>query len=95
MRAQFLEVTGDKLLVLPTVCDWPPLRDSSQERLQQNRLTNVKISVLASLSGRPQVTMPVEASSQSPVAGARFGVSFMAQAGQDGQLLSLLKELSP
>lgn len=94
LQAQFQELTGDKLLVLPTVCDWPPLRDSSQERLQVNRLTNVKISVLASLNGRPQVTMPLAASGESPVAGARFGISFMAPKGQDKQLLSLLKVLS-
>ncbi|MBY0546591.1 MAG: amidase [Candidatus Obscuribacterales bacterium] len=94
LRTQFQELTGGRLLVLPTVCDWPPLRDSSQERLQMNRLTNVKISVLASLTGRPQVTMPVAAPGLSPVADARFGVSFMAQKGQDKQLLSLLKVLS-
>lgn len=94
LRTEFMNLVGEKLLVLPTVCDWPPHRDASQEALQTNRITNVKISVLASITGAPQITVPVTVAGDEPPLTGRFGISFMAPRAYDRELLHLVQELN-
>lgn len=94
LRTEFMNLVGEKLLALPTVCDWPPHRDASQEALQTNRITNVKISVLASITGAPQITVPVPVAGDGPHLSGRFGISFMAPREYDRELLHRVQELN-
>jgi amidase len=89
LKEWFAEGVGGALLVSPTTCDWPPLLSTDAEGLLLNRQQNIRLSVLSSLFGFPQVSVPIEMHQ-----GKRFGISLAFNAGQDLSLLRFAKQFA-
>lgn len=85
------KLTAGAVLVMPTICAWPPMLNSPADLLQNNRLTNVRLSVLSSIGGIPQITVPVALNS-SEVSG-RIGISLATARDSDLDLLDLAASL--
>lgn len=76
----------DTLFILPTVWNLPPFLDSSQRDLAYNRSQNIKLTVISTLCGLPQVAFPVELNN-----GQRLSLSLIGPANSDLDMLHLLK----
>ncbi len=76
------------VLCLPTTWNLPPLIDSSDQELQDNRAVNMRLTSIASLAGLPQLSIPINYSDSQA-----SGLSFIAGKGQDMLLLNLAQEL--
>jgi amidase len=84
-RAELAEMLGkDGFMVLPTVPGAAPLKNASYDAMQAFRERALKLCCLASLSGFPQITLPI-----CQVHGAPFGISLLGPAGSDIQLIRL------
>jgi Asp-tRNA(Asn)/Glu-tRNA(Gln) amidotransferase A subunit family amidase len=59
----------------------PPLKLASTELLQQNRMANMALCTLASLSGFPQISIPISVSDRRPI--VKTGLSLLANSGMD------------
>lgn len=81
---QLISVLEGSLLLFPTTAALPPLLTASGDELLTNRRTNVKLCVLGSLFGLPQVTCPVELHADT-----KFAISAVARQGLDGLLLAI------
>jgi amidase len=79
-----------RMLCLPTVPGPAPRRDASPEQLQGQRAKLLPLTVLASLTGRPQITLPL-----LRVDGAPVGVSLLGWRNGDEALLAIAELLSP
>lgn len=93
MRDGFRDELGgllgeDGLLMLPTVPGAAPLSSSSFEALQSYRERALRLLCLSSLSGFPQITVPL-----GRVDGAPFGISLLGPAGGDRALIGLAERL--
>lgn len=77
------------ILCLPTTYGLPPPVTSSDDELLVNRNNNIRLTILSTLSGLPQVTVPVVLPSQ-----IRIGLSFIGPRNSDLQLLSLAKQIA-
>jgi amidase len=75
-------------ILLPSACGMPPLKSSTQEELDQNRKSNVRLTVLSPVCGLPQISIPVEISP-----GVKLGLSIMGPRGSDLDLLEFAKEI--
>jgi amidase len=78
------------VLCLPTVPTAAPRRDAAPEELQALRARVFPLTALASLTGRPQVTLPLPA-----VAGAPLGFSLLGWRNGDEALLEAAQALAP
>lgn len=78
-----------EVLVFPTVHDIPPLVSSSVEQLKEFALKASQHTCLATLSGCPEITIPLQQRSQ----GATIGISFMAREGNDASLAHLAADI--
>jgi amidase len=78
------------LLRLPTVPGPAAARDAAPEQLQAQRTRLFPLTVLASLTGRPQLTLPL-----ASVGGAPVGVSLLGWRGGDETLLELAASVIP
>jgi amidase len=78
-----------RILCLPTVHGPAPHRDSSPEQLQRVRAQLLPLTALASLTGRPQITWPM-----NPVEGAPVGISLLGWINGDESLLETAQLLS-
>lgn len=77
---------GDRLAILPTLAGPAPLLNASSAELNSFRLRALSLLVPASLTGRPQITIPVRADDGQPL-----GISVMGPRGS-GLLLCALAE---
>jgi amidase len=78
-----------RILCLPTVPGPAPRRDASPEQLQMQRTKLLPLTALASLTGRPQITLPL-----LRVDGAPVGVSLLGWRNGDEALLEIAELLS-
>jgi amidase len=84
-RAELAEMLGkDGFIVLPTVPGAAPLKNAQRDDMQAFRDRALRLMCLASLSGFPQITLPL-----CTVHGAPFGVSLLGPAGSDVALIRL------
>lgn len=74
-------VNDDTALCFPTTTALPPLKQASAELLQQNRMANMALCTLASLSGFPQISIPISVSDRKPI--VKTGLSLLANSGMD------------
>jgi amidase len=74
-------VNADTALCFPTTTALPPLKLASTELLQQNRMANMALCTLASLSGFPQISIPISVSDRKPI--VKTGLSLLANSGMD------------
>ena len=77
----------DAVLCLPTTWNIAPLLSSTAEARDDNRSRNFKLTCISTLSGTPQLTVPIPGPE-----GLRIGLSFIAAKGKDVQLLKLAHE---
>lgn len=78
------------ILVLPTCPCVAPLVGSSAEAFESYRVRTMKLVCFASISGLPQVTIPI-----GTLDGAPVGLSFLGWRNGEEALLELAKRLSP
>jgi amidase len=76
-------------LLLPTASGFPPLKTASIGELDENRKSNIRLTVLATAAGLPQVNIPVEVSP-----GVKLGVSIIGPRGRDLDLLEFARRVS-
>jgi amidase len=79
-----------RVLCLPAVPGPAPRRDASLEQLQLGRTRLLPLTALASLTGRPQITLPLPLDDGTPV-----GVSLLGWKNGDEALLEIAELLSP
>jgi amidase len=77
------------ILALPTAPCVAPLLSTPAEELESFRTRVMRLTCIAGLGGLPQVNVPIGA-----IAGAPVGLSFIAWAGGDEDLLALCVKLS-
>lgn len=83
-------LTADRtVLVLPVVPSIAPRLNSSPQDLNQFRVNTMRLVCMASISGLPQVTMPI-----GTLDGAPIGLSFLGWRNGDEALLQIVKRLS-
>ena len=78
------------MLCLPTVPAPAPRRDAAPEQLQSLRVRVLLLTALASLTGRPQITLPLPADDGAPV-----GFSLLGWRNGDEALLEAAQVLAP
>ena len=78
------------ILCLPTVPGPAPRRDASPEQLQIRRTQLLPLTALASLTGRPQITMPLPSGGLAPT-----GFSLLGWRNGDEALLEVARRLAP
>ncbi|MGD9682804.1 MAG: amidase family protein [Candidatus Obscuribacterales bacterium] len=78
----------ERAVCLPTITRLPPRLDSSAALLAANRKDNIRLTVIASIFGLPQVTLPIKLD-----CGTIFSISFFAPRHQDRSLLALASRL--
>jgi amidase len=84
-RAELLEMLGkDGFLVLPTVPGAAPLKNAPHQEMQDYRERALRLMCLSSLSGFPQITLPI-----GEVHGAPFGISLLGPPNSDIALIRL------
>jgi amidase len=90
ITAEFEKLLGaGRLLCMPITRDLPPLVNSSAEELAYNRTETLNLTATGSLTGMPQVTIPVELAG-----GKKIGLSFLAPKGKDMLLLDFCERLA-
>lgn len=75
---------GDRILVLPTVPDIAPLLTAAPEEIEATRRISHDLLLIAVLTRRPQVNIPV-----TTVDGAPLGISLLGPCGSDALLVSM------
>jgi amidase len=78
----------DGVLILPTVPMLAPRRTSSAEELATYRMRVLPLTVVATIAGLPQVTVPL-----ADVGGVPVGLSLMGARGSDLALLHLVQRI--
>ncbi len=81
-------LAGNAVLVLPTVPDIAPLRDTPAAELDDFRARAMSLLCIAGLAGLPQVSLPL-----ATYAGCPLGVSLLAARGNDALLLALARRV--
>jgi amidase len=88
-RAELADLLGDEgVLILPTVPGAAPLKSASFDDMQAYRERAMRLLCLSSLSGFPQITLPL-----GRVFGAPFGISLLGPKGSDRQLIALARDI--
>jgi amidase len=78
----------DGVILLPTVPDISPLQSSNEEELEEFRAQSLRLLALASLTGCPQITLPLLHRD-----GAPLGLSLLGPKGSDLSLVRLANHL--
>ena len=86
LLSDVLELDG--VILLPTVPDISPLLSSSEEELEEFRAQSLRLLALASLTGCPQITLPLLQKD-----GAPLGLSLLGPKGSDLSLVRLANDL--
>jgi amidase len=79
------------VVVLPVLPDLPPLRTASADELRDFRLGAFVYTTPASLSGRPELVIPI----QHLATGKRLGIGILGAAGADAELIRLARVTCP
>ena len=79
---------GDAVLCLPSASTLAPLKTASAEEFAANRVKDLTLGSVASLSGAPQVSIPVVTESYA------IGLGLLAAPGNDARLLALTELLA-
>jgi amidase len=79
---------GDTVLCLPSAWTIAPLKTAPAEELAANRVKDLTLGSVASLSGSPQVSIPVVTESYA------IGLGLLAAPGNDTRLLALAELLA-
>jgi len=82
-------LAGNAILVLPTVPGIAPVKNRSQEELNEFRNRAMTLLCVAGLARLPQVSLPL-----ASLDGCPLGLSLVAARGKDTMLLSLARELA-
>lgn len=91
VRSRMDDLTSDNtVLVFPTCPVMAPSNQSSPDDLNEYRIRTMRMICPASISGLPQVTIPI-----GTVRGAPVGLSFLGWRGGDEELLHLARTLGP
>ncbi len=88
-RAEALAQPGC-ILILPTAPSVAPLIAATPEELDAYRVGVMRLTCIASISGLPQVTVPIGTLDDAPV-----GLSLIGWGGSDEALLALARALAP
>lgn len=84
-------VPADTVVVMPVMPDLPPLRTASGDELAEFRAGAFRFTTPASLSGRPELVIPVRHSAS----GKLVGVGILGPAGSDRELLRVAGAICP
>ena len=91
IKARMDELTSDNtVLIFPTCPVTAPSNQSSLEDLNEYRVRTMRMVCAASISGLPQVTIPI-----GSIRGAPVGLSFLGWRNSDEELLHLAYSLGP
>lgn len=91
VRAALETATSDQtVLVLPTCPSVAPLLTADASELESFRVNTMRLICMASISGLPQITIPI-----GTLAGAPVGLSFIGWRYGEEALLGLAKRLGP
>jgi len=82
-------LAGHAVLVLPTVPDIAPLRDTPAAALDDFRARAMSLLCIAGLAGLPQVSLPL-----ATLQGCPLGVSLIGARGDDALLLALARRIA-
>jgi len=82
-------LAGNTVLVLPTVPDIAPLRNTPAAQLDDFRARAMSLLCIAGLAGLPQVSLPL-----ATLHGCPLGLSLVAAAGNDALLLALARRIA-
>ncbi len=74
-------LVDDSALCFPTTFNLPPSKLASAELLQQNKTVNMSLCAMATLSGFPQISIPIPLSNRKPI--VKTGLSLLANSGMD------------
>ncbi len=84
-------LAADTVVVLPVMPDLPPLRTATAGELGEFRAAAFRFTTPASLSGRPELVMPV----RHTASGKLVGVGILGPAGADTELLRVAGAICP
>jgi amidase len=84
-------VPADTVVILPVMPDLPPLRSASADELAEFRAGALRFTSPASLTGRPELVIPV----RHAASGKLVGVGILGPAGSDRELLRLAGAICP
>lgn len=79
-------LADDTALCFPTTINLPPLKTASAELLQKNRMANMSLCAIASLSGFPQISIPISVSNRKPI--VKTGLSLLANSEMDQAIIN-------
>lgn len=82
-------LAGNAVLVLPTLPDIAPLRNTPAAQLDDFRARAMSLLCIAGLAGLPQVSLPL-----ATLQGCPLGLSLVAAAGNDALLLALARRIA-
>jgi amidase len=88
-RIETLTAPGT-VLILPTAPSIAPLLTANAEELERYRIGVMRLVCVGSISGLPQITVPIGTLSGAPV-----GLSFIGWRNSDKALLALAQKLAP
>lgn len=88
IQALLSSLTSKKLLLIPTVSNFPPLLSSTESQLDEFRRQSQSLLCIAGLGGLPEISMPVISTSEGSL-----GISIIGPKYSDEGLLDLLKAL--
>jgi amidase len=77
--------------VVPVLADLPPLRTASPDELAEFRTTTFRFTAPASLTGRPEVVVPVK----HAASGKQIGVGLLGWPGSDAELVRVAGLIRP
>jgi amidase len=87
IRARLDALLGENgVIVLPTTPFRAPRLDDSEDQLDVKRYQMMRLFILASYCGLPQISLPIRTN------GAPFGLSLMGRRGSDRSLLAFAKD---
>lgn len=89
LQTEFADLmTGDGLIIMPTVPGAAPLAAASFEAVQDYRERALRLLCLSGLTGCPQLTLPLSSVDDAP-----FGLSLLGPKGSDRALLEIGRKI--
>ena len=89
LREELSRLIGKNgVMLIPTTPTIAPVLNLSSEEVEQNRMKMMQLACIASLTGLPQVTLPLAEMNGCPI-----GISFIAKHHQDKALLRWAQQL--
>jgi amidase len=79
------------IAVVPVLADLPPLRTGSPDELQSFRISTLRFTAAASLTGRPELIVPL----RHAAGGKQLGVGLLGARGTDWELIHVAGLICP